>query len=252
MHENARESNGGVPSLITDYIGMTFCVKGAGTAFLLQEAFPMREGDVIFYYPNEEHRFLPETKDCRNAWIDIDGPLAMSVFVSYHFPRQVSLKNGFPFAIYRNLLKMVPRMDSASIRQASFLIFSLFEYIGESLEEKRRISKNPIERAVEYIENNLSNINLNVNSICSAIALNRSTFSQKFMEEMHSPPSKYIRNRRHTKACQLLVGSDLSIGEIGLQCGFPEKSSFCRFFKSFPNTEAPREYRKKYTKKNNE
>lgn len=245
-HMTAQECEGEVSDLLSDYIGMTFCVKGAGTAFLFQESFPMRAGDVILYYPNEKHRFKPETEDCQNAWIDIDGPLAMSVFSSYRFPRRISLKNGFPYEIYRKLLKLVPLDDPISVRQASFLIFALFEYIGESLEKSARVRRDPIEHALEYINNNLSNFGLNVNDVCSAISLNRSTFSQKFMEKMHLSPSEYIRNCRHSKARHLLTETSLSIGEIGIQCGFPDKSSFCRFFKSYPDCEAPREYRKKY------
>lgn len=245
-HDKAQECNGAVSALLSDYIGMTFCIKGAGKAFLFQESFSMHEGDVIFYYPNEAHRFKPETEDCQTAWIDIDGPLAMSVFASYRFPRLISLKDGFPYDIYRDLLKLVPREDPVSVRQASFLIFSLFEYFGESLEEKRLVSRDPVVRALEYIDNNLSNFNLNVNDVCSVISLNRSTFSVKFMERIHLSPSEYIRNRRHSRARKLLTESNLSIGEIGAQCGFPDRSSFCRFFKSYPDCEAPSEYRKKY------
>ena len=231
-HDKAQECNGAVSALLSDYIGMTFCIKGAGKAFLFQESFSMHEGDV--YYPNEAHRFKPETEDCQTAWIDIDGPLAMSVFASYRFPRLISLKDGFPYDIYRDLLKLVPREDPVSVRQASFLIFSLFEYFGESLEEKRLVSRDPVVRALEYIDNNLSNFNLNVNDVCSVISLNRSTFSVKFMERMHLSPSEYIRNRRHSRARKLLTESNLSIGEIGAQCGFPDRSSFCRFFNLIP------------------
>ena len=245
-HISSQECDGGVSPLLSDYIGMTFCVKGSGTAFLFQEPFLMREGDVIFYYPGEKHRFKPETEDCQNAWINIDGPLAMSIFASYCFPRLLHLKNGFPYDIHHQLLKLIPHDDPLSVRKASFLIFSLFEYIGESLEKQHSIAQNSIEHAIEYINNNLSNTNLNVNNVCSEISLNRSTFSQKFMEKVHISPSEYIRNCRHSRARQLLTETDLSIGEIGIRCGFPDKSSFCRFFKSYPDCEAPREYRKKY------
>ena len=116
-----------------------------------------------------------------------------------------------------------------------------------SVDENIPEPKNDImKEALEYIDNNLSNFNLNVNDVCSVISLNRSTFSVKFMERMHLSPSEYIRNRRHSRARKLLTESNLSIGEIGAQCGFPDRSSFCRFFKSYPDCEAPSEYRKKY------
>ena len=45
-HDKAQECNGAVSALLSDYIGMTFCIKGAGKAFLFQESFSMHEGDV--------------------------------------------------------------------------------------------------------------------------------------------------------------------------------------------------------------
>ena len=43
-HMTAQECEGEVSDLLSDYIGMTFCVKGAGTAFLFQESsiIPMK------------------------------------------------------------------------------------------------------------------------------------------------------------------------------------------------------------------
>ena len=75
-----------VPPLLSPFIGMTFCVRGSGVAYLFDRPFRMRENDVIFYYPHEEHRFLADSEESVIAWVNFDGPLAMSVFSSYRFP----------------------------------------------------------------------------------------------------------------------------------------------------------------------
>lgn len=240
--------SGGIPSLVSRFIGITFCIQGTGTAYLFDRPFQMKKNDVIFYYPNEEHRFKTDFENTVIAWINFDGPLAMSVFSSYRFPRHFSLEKGFPEEIYRELLGCLPKSDSDSVIHASTQLFLLFEYLAGESGKSFQDSGNSVERAVRYIKTNLSNPDLNVNSLCDVLNLSRSTFRKRFMEVMRSAPGKYIRDQRIAKARTLLAGTDLSIKEIGRQCGFPEKTSFSRFFKKHPDSMSPGEYRKMYNK----
>ena len=89
---------------------------------------------------------------------------------------------------------------------------------------------------------------LNVNTLCDVLHLSRSTFRKHFVEAMHVTPGEYIRNQRIARARTLLAGTDLSIQEIGRECGFQEKTSFSRFFKACPNSMPPSEYRKIYNR----
>ena len=65
---------------------------------------------------------------------------------------------------------------------------------------------------------------------------------------MHVTPGEYIRNQRIARARTLLAGTNLSIQEIGRECGFQEKTSFSRFFKACPNSMPPSEYRRVYNR----
>lgn len=108
-----------VPPLLSPFIGMTFCVRGSGVAYLFDRPFRMRENDVIFYYPHEEHRFLADSEESVIAWVNFDGLLAMSVFSSYRFPRSFPLEKGFPEEIYQELLGCLPKSDHDSVLHAS-------------------------------------------------------------------------------------------------------------------------------------
>ncbi len=237
----------GVSSIVANYVGMIFCVRGSGTAYLFDRPFVMKENDMIFYYPNEEHCFRPDTGDCIKAWIDFDGPLAMSILAAYRFPRTLTLPGGFPEQIYQGLVQELPDSSESAIRYTSALIFQLFEYLGKGATINRENeSRHMVERAIRVIMSNLPNCNLDVNFICESLGVHRSTFQKKFIAEMNFTPSEYIRTRRLAKARTLLAGTDLPIQEIGRQCGFLEKTSFSRFFKSFRDSMSPREYRKRY------
>lgn len=241
-------ASGGVPPLVSQFIGMTFCIQGAGTAYLFDRPFRMRANDVIFYYPHEEHRFQSDSEETLIAWVNFDGPLAMSVFSCYRFPRHFRLEKGFPESIYRELMGCLPKSDPDSVLHASTQIFLLFEYLAGENQKCFLDSGNPVERVVRYIKTNLSNPDLNVNFLCDVLKLSRSTFRKRFQEVMHVAPSEYIRDQRIAKARTLLAGTDLSIQEIGRECGFLEKTSFSRFFRMYPNSMSPSEYRKRYNK----
>jgi len=53
-----------------------------------------------------------------------------------------------------------------------------------------------------------------------------------FRQATGSPPMKFLSQERAHKAAQLLLASDLSIGEIGTEVGWPEPKHFARCFRS--------------------
>ena len=240
--------NGKSSCLISDSIEINFCIQGTGTAYIFDHPFPMKENDVVFYYPNEDHGFVSDSEESAIAWVIFDGPLAMSLFSCYHFPRHFSLDRPFPENLYKELLWCLPKSDPASILHASTQIFLLFEYLAGGGIKSLSYSEFSVESAARYIESNLSNPELNVNTICEALHISRASFRKKFMEKMYITPKRYIQNQRIAKARALLAGTALSIQEIGRQCGFLEKSSFSRFFREYPNSMSPREYRRIYNR----
>ncbi|UKI33491.1 MAG: AraC family ligand binding domain-containing protein [Lentisphaeria bacterium] len=180
--------SGHVPPLLSQFIGMTFCVRGSGVAYLFDRPFRMRENDVIFYYPHEEHRFLSDSEESVVAWVNFDGPLAMSIFSSYRFPRFFPLAKGFPEEIYRELLGCLPKSDHDSVLHATTQLFLLFEYLAGEKRKSFLESGDVVERALRYIKANLSNSELNVNTLCDVLHLSRSTFRKHFVEAMHVTP----------------------------------------------------------------
>ena len=54
----------------------------------------------------------------------------------------------------------------------------------------------------------------------------------QFRKELNRTPSKAIRDRRIALAERLLRYTNLNVREISRRCGFPEESSFCRFFQT--------------------
>lgn len=66
--------------------------------------------------------------------------------------------------------------------------------------------------------------------------------SRVFREATGESPTRWILERRLERACVLLTGSSLSVGQVALDCGFENPSYFHRAFRSRFGL-PPREYR---------
>jgi len=69
-----------------------------------------------------------------------------------------------------------------------------------------------------------------------------STFRRDFEKHYHTPPGKWLTNKRLEKAMLLLKTSDEPINDIVFDCGFKNSSHFSRIFKEKYN-QSPTSYR---------
>ncbi len=87
-----------------------------------------------------------------------------------------------------------------------------------------------IERAIRYCLKHFTEP-ISVADISDAVDLSRYHFSRRFTREIGSTPAEFILRLRLEKAELLLRSSDLSIRQIGEECGFSTHSYFCRAFR---------------------
>lgn len=87
-----------------------------------------------------------------------------------------------------------------------------------------------IQEAVTFMEQNYQR-SLTVEEVADACKLNRSYFSKLFKESMGCPPQEFLIRMRLNKAAELMRTTAASIGEISVQCGYPNQLHFSRAFK---------------------
>ena len=98
-----------------------------------------------------------------------------------------------------------------------------------------------IAEAIEYIHNNYTK-EINLSRTADAIHVNNTYLSTLFKKEMHISIIDYINDLKLKRAAELLSGTNSSITEISLSCGFRGMSHFARLFSAKYN-ETPRQYR---------
>jgi signal transduction histidine kinase/ligand-binding sensor domain-containing protein/DNA-binding response OmpR family regulator len=99
-------------------------------------------------------------------------------------------------------------------------------------------------RAIELIENNLLDREINVQFLCEELGTSQSQLYRKLKAITGSSSNEFIRTVKLKKGAKLLADPALNISEIGYMLGFKAPAHFSRAFKdSFGST--PKEYRMK-------
>lgn len=106
---------------------------------------------------------------------------------------------------------------------------------------KERLAKNFILSRISY--------KINISDVAVACSLSRSYFSRAFKKSTGLSPQQWLTHARVEKARILLQMSDLSLTEIGFECGFSDQSHFTTTFsKNFGVP--PKHWRRTNGKKN--
>jgi signal transduction histidine kinase/DNA-binding response OmpR family regulator/ligand-binding sensor domain-containing protein len=87
----------------------------------------------------------------------------------------------------------------------------------------------------EVLEENISNSDFDVESLCQQFYLSRSHFSRKIKQMTGLTPKEIIDSFRLKRAGQLLQQQKLSISEVAYMVGFEHPNSFTRAFRKFYN-----------------
>ena len=98
--------------------------------------------------------------------------------------------------------------------------------------------------AVRFIRENADKA-IQVNDVVNATTVSRRVLEYRFRAVLRRSIHQEIRRIRVNRIIQLLVGSDMSVGEIAQRCGFESAWHIARYFRKVTGTSL-REYRRKY------
>lgn len=100
-----------------------------------------------------------------------------------------------------------------------------------------------VKDATEYVEKNMADADLSVETLSSAMNMSRVHLYKKLLSITGCTPSEFIRQIRMRRAEQLLRQSQLSVAEISYKVGINNPRSFSKYFKEMYGI-MPSEYKK--------
>ncbi len=97
---------------------------------------------------------------------------------------------------------------------------------------------------IDYISNHL-NETITIDFLAKKAGMSLSSLERRFREHLGTTPKRYLVQVRMASACDQLLNTTLSIGQIASSLGYQEHASFTRAFVSVMHM-SPRAYREFY------
>jgi AraC-like DNA-binding protein len=86
-------------------------------------------------------------------------------------------------------------------------------------------------RCVQYMQENFSSSELNIETVCEKLFVSRSTLQRIFCSRLGMSPHQYLTKLRVERSLILLASGQSTIKEVAYACGFSDEKYFSVIFK---------------------
>ena len=98
-----------------------------------------------------------------------------------------------------------------------------------------------MEKLLKLIETNIDNPELNIQMMCSELAMSRTLLYNKITQLTGKSPTEFIRIFRLKQAAALLLSGEYSVTDVAFKVGIDNPKYFSSIFKEFYGV-SPKEY----------
>lgn len=189
-------------------------IRGEGTFEIQGKRFVSKTGDVIF---------IPRDVSYNVEYTEGESIAIHFSECNYNQVENISLPSvGGVMALFENLLKLYEEGCGTNKIKAC---------VYEILDEADRITSvqdREFLRIVEYVKENFTDVDFDVESVCREFFISKSTLQRKFGKYLGMSPKQYILTLRTRKALNMLVSNGVSVKETADACGFKDEKYFSR------------------------
>ena len=135
-------------------------------------------------------------------------------------------------ALFLKLHRIWNLRDLGSEFEAKACFYEILAELQKQAVAKDRLSGNQMfYNAVQFLENNFRNPELNIASVCTAAGISDTCFRRRFQQAYGKRPKEYLMELRLGCAELLLAQRCYSIEETSALCGFSDAKYFSRVVK---------------------
>lgn len=147
------------------------------------------------------------------------------------FDRPCSCRRGLPTWILTRLYREFREQDALSGVIAEALTIELtVELLGRDDRQEERIQPRWLQRAVEYLRDNLGRP-VTLTHLAVVASVHPTHLARTFRRWLGCTPGEYVRRQQVDYVRRALVNTDTSISEIAVAAGFFDQSHLSRVFK---------------------
>jgi AraC-like DNA-binding protein len=266
VYKDTKNAQSELPDHLHDWYELVYVYRGKGTFFIDRTFYEMRQGDLFAIPGNTIHRAFPDKDEPVTSTAVFFSPgliqsATLGETVSYlqcfeqakrlrnykftlPFPERLTLQDRIE-GIREELRAAEPGYRHAVALSLHQILLQLSRGRGQA--DTRRPA-NPVSGShwmngiMLHIDRNLQG-NVGLSALAGRASVTPAHFSRVFKEMTGMNVSEYVTTKRIFKARELLLETDLSIGDIAGSCGFESLPHFHRMFKRVMGA-TPAAYRK--------
>lgn len=240
------ERNSSYPYCVFHYV-----VKGSGEIIHRGKNYCVKERQCFVLNAFEGHSYWTNPNDpFIFNWIEFNGGDSTKIignFLNFNLPvinePQSSIINKYILRIFTYLRSSIKNGEIYISKTIyNLLMRLLFDCKNESFCNLPESKIRDVQKVMNYITSNLHE-SLSTDSLAKIINYNPQYFCRIFKEFTGVTPSKYVLDRRVSRAKELLGTGDVQIDLLAEQLGFCNASHFIRKFKKAEGL-TPAEFRK--------
>jgi AraC-like DNA-binding protein len=186
---------------------------------------------LYFKFMNQAHHAMSETSLA--DFINFVSGKESGAFIKL----KVSQKNDI-IGLLNRILKEKSSDQLGSDLLNYLMLMELFVLISRALKaewENSIKNKSPkikelMQSAIRFVHNNYER-EISITDIAKYVFLSPSYFTRAFKEDTGVSPMQYLLNIRIKRACELLVETDMKVGDIAHSVGFSNQQRFNDMFK---------------------
>jgi AraC-like DNA-binding protein len=224
-----------------NFVELFWGIKGIGRFFIDGVWKNMNQSSVCFFMPNNEHRLECISEEWEYRWLTLDGPLCEKIVNELGLRQTPTSSIKCPETLFAKLANEIKDHSIRGRRTASATAYAILTEAcatPESSESTERL----VPQCVDLIEANFQKNELNVNWLADRLKINRSSLSRVFHEKSGITIIDYIISCRMQHALFLLKETEMTIAELGEECGYPHPDYFSKAFKKNMG-KSPRDFR---------
>lgn len=205
--------------------------------------YTLSSGDFIIYYPREAQQYTFYS-EASYLWCHFTGTILQELLSSCNISSGVyRQKNDTNITeSFSNLIQHFYQSKNKNFANADIL--QLIYSIGDAINRCEKEDKtNLILPVLTYITFNYTK-KITLDELAKKSGYSKTRFIQIFSEAMGKSPMKYLNDVRLKVSCDMLLSTNLTIGEIAYNCGFSDPLYYSRLFRKKYKV-SPSEYKKR-------
>jgi AraC family transcriptional regulator, arabinose operon regulatory protein len=218
---------------------LIYCIHGSGTIQAHGQSYFMEANSYFVIPAHWPHVYWASENDPWSIyWIHFGG--ARSLCFEKFFGHQIAIKAAASsrlvdrINLFNEILTSLElgfskeNIDFANLNLNALL--ASFFYVETYWASKGYQSKNPVEQAIFFMQENLSR-SIKIQDIAQKVRLSESHLSKIFRNKTGLSPFEYFINLKMQEAIRLITNKSLRIKEVAFALGYEDPLYFSRLFK---------------------